>query len=103
MSAELLARIGRVMWRELHEYSSRYPTAPTEWDKTRAIRWLEGFGQRLPSQGCGCQVKWRMLLQEHPPCLESRVHFWKWTVQMHGLVNEALGKPGRIEEFLNSR
>lgn len=68
----------RELWTELHTKQDATP------------EWLEAWLNRVPNYGCGCRKKAKELIAENPP---DFARFFEWTVELHNLVNEQLGKP----------
>ncbi len=62
------------------------------WTGAEAERaWLAYFRMMVP---CGqCRADWDKLVKDHPPDLSSPENYWLWTVKLHNLVSQRLGKP----------
>jgi hypothetical protein len=82
---------GRAGWRLIHAVALAYPVKPTEKEKKVYASFLQSLGDVLPCPFCGHHFKENML--KHPPNLDSKEHFFKWTVDMHNFVNVSNNKP----------
>lgn len=92
-----LVQYGRDMWAELHAKALAYPDQPSEMDKVEIKSWYDGWCSRIPSAKCECAYKWKRLANE--PDFSSRKSFYLWSVEMHDLITETLGKPRMEGEF----
>jgi hypothetical protein len=53
---------------------------------------LENWIRQIP--GCyTCQRDFRILIQTYPPQFDDRISYFKWTWEVHNLVNRKLNKP----------
>jgi FAD-linked sulfhydryl oxidase len=87
---------GRALWRCLHAFAYCFPVEATESEQRRAEAWLEWFAEAVDEASagmCGCSRHWRDIVAKYPPNLRGGVEFFEWTVEVHNLVNERLGKP----------
>ena len=90
------AAAGKALWRCLHAFAYVDPAEATEEDVRRAEAWLTWFDEAVEEASagiCGCSQHWRAIRANHPPNLRGAVEFWDWTVEVHNVVNERLGKP----------
>lgn len=75
-------------WIPLHTYA---PKNSLLWDAAKAKQWYRAWKRRIPSNGCGCQQKWKELGLQ--PDYSTAIAFFEWTVHAHNIVNVRLGKP----------
>lgn len=81
---------GNEGWHLIHYVALNYSQNPTEEEKKRYLTFLESLQYVLPC--IGCANNWGEKLKKHPPNLESRSGFFKWSVDMHNQVNKSNGK-----------
>lgn len=83
--------LGRAGWTILHTFAAYYPDSPTAKEQGMAKSFLEAFSHLYPCKDCAEGL--RMVMEDDPPRVESRVAFSLWVCQTHNKVNEAIGKP----------
>lgn len=85
---------GRHMWASIHFISLAYPTNPSETDKATFKNYFEQLHKVLPCQKCSQHLN-ETMRSEHPLYanhLSSKHELFKWTVELHNIVNKRLGK-----------
>jgi FAD-linked sulfhydryl oxidase len=87
ISAELW---GKEAWRFIHYVALNYPDTPTETDKSKYLNFINALPDVLPCPICG--IHFADNKEKHPPLLDNRIDFFKWTVDMHNFVNEVNDK-----------
>lgn len=90
---EAIRSVGRSLWKELHEYTEKYPDKPELFQREMAYEWLARWSERVPSFGCDCRNKWKEIIKKLPPDLSCRKAFVKWAIEAHNRVNDWLCKP----------
>ena len=85
---------GRHVWYSIHFISLEYPLSPSEKDKETYFEFYRNLGKVLP---CAvCREHFQKIWKWHPlttDALRSRETLFAWTVEVHNMVNEDLGKP----------
>jgi hypothetical protein len=81
----------------MHLVALGYPNEPTYAEKRAAKEFFESFTHLIPCPTC--KLHYSEHLKELPitPSLDNRKDLFKWTVDMHNLVNKDLGKPEYTE------
>jgi hypothetical protein len=81
----------------MHLVALGYPTEPTYAEKRAAKEFFESFTHLIPCPTC--KLHYADHLKEMPitPSLDTRKDLFKWTIDMHNLVNKDLGKPQYTE------
>ena len=75
------------LWKELHERALNFASG-------NDTSYLLDFAKRIPRlKGCRCQEEWVRIARQNPPTFRSKEEYFAWTVLVHNLVNEKLGKP----------
>lgn len=77
-------------WHFLHVIGLVYPNIPTEEDKRYNLNFINAFSEIIPCPFCKAHFK--VILDKMPPKLESRMDFFKWTIDAHNVVNQINGK-----------
>jgi hypothetical protein len=85
---------GKHVWYSIHFISLEYPLSPSEKDKETYFEFYRNLAKVLPCAVCREHFKkiwkWYPLTTD---ALQSRESLFAWTVQVHNMVNEDLGKP----------
>lgn len=77
---------GPSKWKELH-----LRTKQPGFDLAFENNWLSVFSSTIP---CGeCRRHWKEALDKHPPVLTSSEDYFRWTIEIHNVLNASLGKP----------
>lgn len=87
---------GKHMWFSIHFIALAYPKNPTYEQRENYKQFYENLWKVLPCKKCS--VHYKQHLKELPlDCgkdyLENNKTLFAWTVNMHNIVNESLGKP----------
>lgn len=84
---------GPFFWHTMHLVALGYPNEPTYAEKRAAKEFYESFAHLIPCPTC--KLHYAEHLKEMPltPSLDSKKDLFRWTVDMHNLVNKDLGKP----------
>jgi hypothetical protein len=84
---------GPFFWHTMHLVALGYPVEPTYAEKRAAKEFFESFTHLIPCPTC--KIHYANHLKEMPitPSLDTRKDLFKWTVDMHNMVNKDLGKP----------
>ena len=57
------------------------------------MSYLRDFAKRIPKlKSCNCREDWVRIAKNNPPTFRSKEEYFAWTVLVHNLVNEKLGK-----------
>jgi hypothetical protein len=88
---------GPFFWHTMHLVALGYPIEPSYAEKRAAKEFFESFTHLIPCPTC--KLHYAEHLKELPvtPSLDNRKDLFKWTVDMHNLVNKDLGKPQYTE------
>ena len=85
---------GKYMWISIHIIALGYPTHPTNDDKIQYKRYFENLHTIIPCYTCSQNYISHLadlpLLDTH---LSSNKELFKWTVNLHNVVNKMLKKP----------
>jgi len=84
---------GPFFWHTIHIVALGYPKDPTYADKRSAKEFYESLAFLLP---CGtCREHYAKHLQTNPitNSLDTRQDLFRWTVEIHNIVNKELKKP----------
>jgi hypothetical protein len=85
---------GKHVWYSIHFVALQYPINPSEQDKKLYFEFYKTLGKVLP---CAvCRNHFKVIWNQYPLTtdrLASRSALFAWTVEVHNLVNEDLGKP----------
>jgi GR25 family glycosyltransferase involved in LPS biosynthesis len=82
----LMELAGPGLWKRLHFFAARW-----NGDRQAVQAFLTQFDADIPCRNC--QTDWRAIWATYPVKLDSREAFFKWTVEVHNIVNTKLGKP----------
>lgn len=84
---------GKYMWASIHFISLGYPLSPSDEDKRQYKKFFEDLHQVLPCSLCASNYVDHLI---HLPLtnevLQNRNNLFRWTVDMHNLVNHTLKK-----------
>lgn len=83
---------GRAAWKALHEYALTFDEENLSEAQQNAKAWLVDWRRTIPRTGCQCRDKFQRIESAHPVDLSSREAFWRWTILIHNVVSESLGK-----------
>lgn len=84
---------GPCLWRSIHVIALGYPRSPSDEVRQNFKDFYENFWKVIPCPKCS--VNYRRHLQELAPIdefLSSPDDLFAWTVAMHNIVNNELGK-----------
>lgn len=84
---------GAAAWTFIHYVAAGYPKHPTSQDADEYRRFFSGLGYVLPCQACRNHLHEHM--RNNPPdaaLAAGRDDLFAWTVRLHNVVNETLGK-----------
>jgi len=93
---------GKFYWKVIHITALAYPDNPTEEDKETYHRLYETIGQVLPCKKCTANYERHFIDNPIDYFLEDSEYLFRWTVQLHNIVNKELGKPQWSVEFAKS-
>lgn len=88
---------GPFFWHTMHLVALGYPNQPTYAEKRAAKEFFESFQYLIPCPMCKQHQASHLKDLPLTPSLDSRKDLFKWTVDMHNLVNQDLGKPQYTE------
>ena len=77
---------GPELWKEIHNYAKNW-----NGNKYEAMQYYRSIPKKIPCQEC--RKNWMHHIQICPIRMENKKELYKWTVDMHNLVNIELGKP----------
>jgi hypothetical protein len=83
---------GKYVWTSIHIIALGYPDDPTEEEKENYKRFYNDFWKVIPCNSCADNYKKH--LQELPinDHLKDSASLFKWTVDLHNIVNKELGQ-----------
>ena len=84
---------GKHLWYSVHLIALAYPADPTNEEKRNYQSFFENLHQVLPCYKCS--INYLKHLNEIPittSVLENTESLFRWTIDMHNLVNSELGK-----------
>lgn len=84
---------GPFFWHTMHLVALGYPKEPTYAEKRAAKEFYESFTHLIPCPICKTHYAENLKTMPVTPSLDTRKDLFKWTVDMHNLVNKQLGKP----------
>lgn len=110
-------RWGPNFWVTIHTVAASYPNTPSADDRKHAYTFISNMPDLLPCPECGRHMRTMLrngaeglesLHSPQDPRLNSRESFFGYTVAMHNVVNERLGKPRRdvqdvVDEYYGAR
>jgi hypothetical protein len=85
---------GAALWLCLHCAALRYPDKPTAMDKKHFCDFYKSVQYIIPCDGC--QIGYQKMLnitKFGAKDLKSRETLFAWTVKIHNMVNQRIGKP----------
>jgi hypothetical protein len=86
---------GKHMWASIHFIALGYPDKPSESEKNNYKSFFENIYKVLPCNTCSNHLK--TTLQTQLPLsvksLSNKDNLFKWTVDLHNIVNARLNKP----------
>ena len=84
---------GKHMWYSIHFIALAFPENPTNEDKRNYQYFFENLHTVLPCPHCSANyIKHLTQMPIHVDILENAEGLFRWTVDMHNLVNAELGK-----------
>lgn len=83
---------GPLFWHTIHIAALSYPAEPSYAHKRAVKEFFESLVHIIPCPKC--REHYRIHLQKFPitPHLDRRSDLFRWTVQVHNVVNQSLGK-----------
>jgi hypothetical protein len=85
------AELGRAGWTLIHAIAANYPEVPTPEARLQARQFIQSFAALYPCPTC--REHFETYVRNHPPLVDSREDFVKWSCRAHNAVNLRLGKP----------
>lgn len=85
---------GPIFWHTIHITALGYPVQePTYQVKRAAKEFYESLASLIPCPAC--REHYSKHISENPitPSLDKRADLFRWTVNLHNIVNKSLGKP----------
>ena len=85
-------KFGPCLWRSIHIIALGYPENPSEIDKQTYTNYYRDLWKIIPC--LKCSLNYRRHWTEIPiySYLDSKNHLFEWTVLLHNIVNQELGK-----------
>ena len=80
-------------WKFMHYVALKYPKEPSENDKKNYFNFYNNLQFILPCTKCAEHYKENLQLLSLEKSLENNIELFKWTVDIHNLVNTKLNKP----------
>ena len=89
---------GPYLWRSIHMIALGYPDNPTEEDANNYHDFFTNLWKIIPCLKCA--LNYKRHLEELPidHNLVSKKALFEWTVSLHNIVNQELGKPTMTKE-----
>ena len=89
---------GPLFWHTMHIMALSYPEKPTYAHKRAAKDFYESLAHLIPCPKC--REHYSTHLQKAPisPHLDRRIDLFRWTVNVHNVVNKSLDKPSVSEK-----
>ena len=84
---------GRYLWTSIHSIALGYPDEPTEQDKKNYKEFYSNLWKVIPCQRCSDNYKKHLIELPIDGFLGSNTDMFKWTVDLHNIVNKKLRKP----------
>lgn len=82
---------GKPMWSTIHLVALGYPEYEPSADiVVKYHQFFISLGYVIPCDEC--RTHYNSMLADMPPVLENRDTLFKWTIDIHNMVNERLGK-----------
>ena len=88
---------GPFFWHTMHLVALGYPNEPTYAEKRAAKEFYESFTHLIPCPTCKLHYADNLKNMPVTPSLDNRKDLFRWTVDMHNMVNKQLGKPEYTE------
>jgi hypothetical protein len=88
---------GPFFWHTMHLVALGYPNEPTYAEKRAAKEFYESFTHLIPCPACKLHYSENLKTLPVTPSLDTRKDLFKWTIDMHNMVNKQLGKPEYTE------
>ncbi|KAF6005414.1 hypothetical protein F1559_004934 [Cyanidiococcus yangmingshanensis] len=85
------AELGRAGWTLIHTIAANYPEVPTPDTRAHARQFIQSFAALYPCPAC--REHFEAYVRTHPPLVDTREDFVKWSCRAHNAVNLRLGKP----------
>lgn len=90
---------GPDLWRSIHSVAYGFPDNPSDEEKAEAKKFIYSLPDILPCKEC--QTHFKDNLKKLPPEVDSKIDFFNWTIDIHNIVNQQLGKPIRTREEIH--
>jgi hypothetical protein len=84
---------GRYLWTSIHTIALGYPDEPSEQDKKDYKEFFTNLWKVIPCQRCAENYKKHLVEIPLDGFLSSNDDLFKWTVDLHNIVNKHLRKP----------
>lgn len=82
---------GPIAWYKFHEKAIKYPNNPCECDANKILCFYHK--KFLQFIGCKtCENDYEKIIQIYPVKYGSRIEVFNWTVDVHNIINQKLGK-----------
>ena len=81
---------GRCTWVLIHSIAVNYPTNPSPLEKENTRKYFTSLGDVLPCRYC--RIHYKNNIKVLPIQLDSKMDLINWTIDLHNIVNESLGK-----------
>ena len=81
------------LWKSIHHIALGYPDNPTELDRRNYSNYYMNFEHVLPCAECRNHYKRHIQKMPIEESLGSKKDIFRWTVDLHNVVNKSLGKP----------
>lgn len=88
---------GPFFWHTMHIVALGYPNEPTYAEKRAAKEFFESLAHLIPCPTCKMHYADHIKAKPVSPSLDNRKDLFRWTVEIHNLVNKDLGKPEYTE------
>ncbi len=84
---------GRGLWIFIHSVALNYPEHPDPIDKKNVYNFFTNLENVIPCSTCRNNYNLHMNKLPLSSYLNNKNDLFKWTVEMHNIVNSDLGKP----------
>jgi hypothetical protein len=84
---------GPFFWHTIHIVALGYPKDPSYAQKRAAKEFFESLGHLIPCPTCRDHYVVHMNKMPITPHLDRKEDLFRWTVELHNVVNQSLGKP----------
>jgi hypothetical protein len=88
---------GPFFWHTMHLVALGYSNQPSYAEKKAAKEFYESLVHLIPCPTCKLHYADNLKVLPISPSLDNRRDLFKWTVDMHNMVNKQLGKPEYTE------